>query len=169
MPVRQGLVSRLLDRLRGLFSAGGGPVREPGVGLSSGLSPDVADSEPLARFLRSSKLFSAQKKIVKPAAFLPNPRDGKTSVFRHPGAPAAELWALGCRKLGEDARIHGAGIVRARDARVEGLEVAASEPPPRHANIEGWPTDGDPELQKAARKEAAIALAARAKLLLREP
>ena len=47
-----------------------------------------------------------------------------------------------------------------------GLPVLASEPPPRHANIVGWPRHTDPERQKADRKLLAMTIAASARLLL---
>jgi len=167
--VFRGFISRVLDRLRGKFGLGDRKEMDRRAGLSSGLLVLVADSEPLVRFIKSRNHYSPTKKAVKPAAFLPNPKDGKSSVFRHPCEPVEELWSIGSGELGQNVHIHGAGVIIARAARDEGLEVTASEPPPRHANIENWPTDGDPEIAKAARKEVAIVLAARAKLLLRDP
>ncbi|MFP4192125.1 MAG: hypothetical protein ACLFU6_08665 [Candidatus Hydrogenedentota bacterium] len=137
--------------------------------LPSGLPYDIAGEERLARFLKHKKQFSATNGIVKYAAFLPSHRDGKTSVFRHTGDPAEELWKIGHRELGDQVTVYGAGIIVAFDTRAAGLGVSASEPPPRHANIEGWPTRDDPELAKAAQREVAKALAERAVLLLRQP
>jgi hypothetical protein len=53
--------------------------------LPSGLSEAIEDDENLARFLTSSSQFNAV--MVKPSAFLPNPTDGETSVFRHGSEP----------------------------------------------------------------------------------
>jgi hypothetical protein len=63
--------------------------------------------------------------------------------------------------------LHGAAIVISRDVRAAKLEVLASEPPPRHAAITGWPTDNDPALQKARQKEYALVVARKATLLMR--
>jgi hypothetical protein len=59
--------------------------------LPSGLEEIAADDEDLARYLTSSSQFNAI--MVKPAAFLPNPKDHETSVFRHGSEPRDRLWA----------------------------------------------------------------------------
>lgn len=134
--------------------------------LQSGLPALVGDEEILSRFLNSKKQFSVKKEIVKHSAFLPN-RNGQTSVFRHSGKPSEELWQIGQKELGEDNHIYGAGMVKAGDVRAVPLVVTASEPPPKHADIESWPSVDDPELAKAARKQAAMAVAEHATLLLK--
>ena len=75
--------------------------------LPSGLPEKVADDEPLARFLTSSGQFNQSG--VKPSAFLPNPKDGKTSVFRHEAEPQAALMAIANEHIGSNRRVHGAG------------------------------------------------------------
>jgi hypothetical protein len=125
--------------------------------LPSGLPDQVADDEDLARFLTQSSQYN--KTIVKPAVFLPSVKDRETSVCRHGPEPAQQLWehgriATGTRKL------HGAAIFKAKAVKDTNLEVTPSEPPARHAVIEGWPwIDDNPDLQKAKQKELAILLA----------
>ena len=132
--------------------------------LPSGLSDHVEDHEDLARILTSSSLFNAR--IVKPAAFIPNPRNGETSVFRHSGEPGEDLWQLARQYVLGDRTLHGAAMVKAHQVRAARLDVLASEPPPRHANIVGWPRQPtDPELEKAAQKERALQIAQHANLL----
>lgn len=132
--------------------------------LPSGLPELVADDEPLTRFLTSSRYFSAA--VVKPAAYLPNPKDGCTSVFRQ-GAEAMEV----LRKMAEEhvlgeRTLHGVAICSARHVRDAHLNVVADEPPPRHANIVGWPAvEGDPEQTKARQKECALLIAQHARLV----
>lgn len=93
--------------------------------------------------------------MVKPAALLPNPKDGETSVSRHGPEPSEELWELGLAAAGARP-LYGAAIFEARVVRAAQLEVLADEPPPRHAVIQGWPrVDNDPEFQKAKQKELA--------------
>ena len=128
--------------------------------LPSGLPEEVADDEPLARFLTSSGQFN--QSAVKPSAFLPNPKDGKTSVFRHRAEPQADLIAIANQHIGSNRRVHGVGIVRAGDVRTVQLDVQSQEPPPRHADITNWP----PSIKKARQKEIAILLAQKAKLVL---
>lgn len=132
--------------------------------LLSGLPDIVADDEDLARFLTSSSQFNTQ--MAKPAAFLPSPSDRETSVFRHGSEPRDALWTIGARDMAR--KVHGAAIVKARDVKAAPLEVIATEPPPRHAAITGWPwLDNDPEMQKAQQKELALLVASKAMLLLR--
>ncbi len=130
--------------------------------LPSGLPDSVADEEDLARVLRSSGHYSSS--IVKAAAFLPAPRDMATSVIRHGSEPREELWKLAALFLGIPAR-HGAAICKASVVREQNLQLVPHEPPPRHANIVGWPVNADPELQKAQQKELALAIAAQSELV----
>ncbi len=128
--------------------------------LPSGLPEHVGDEEDIARFLTSSGHFSAT--AVKPAAFLPNPHNGETSVFRHGAQPLESLQAIGKREMGARS-LHGAAIVKASVVREVDLELRAGEPPPLHADIIGWPwQQHDPDLGKAERKEKAALIAQRA-------
>lgn len=133
--------------------------------LASGLPEEVHDEEYLARFLPSSSYFN--RAGIKPSAFLPRDHAVDVSVFRHDGNPRAELWELGDQNLSV-RRIYGVGIVRTGRIRLESMDVAAFEPPPRHANIVGWRLSDDPELQLAMRKEQAAAIAQHAELIERE-
>lgn len=134
--------------------------------LASGLADVVADEEDLARFLTSSSQYRAD--TAKPAAFLPNPRDLETSVFRHGAQPVDALWQLGRQLALGDRSLHGAAIVTARRVREVELDVVATEPPPRHAAIVRWPwLADDPDLQRAQHKELAARLCQQARLVLR--
>ena len=134
--------------------------------LASGLPDIVADDEDLARFLFSSRHYNTQ--MAKPAAFLPSPNDRETSVFRHGAEPRDELWTISARDVLTARTLHGAAIVKAGDVRAAQLDAIASEPPPRHAAITGWPwLDEDPVLQKAQQVERAVQVAGKATLLRR--
>jgi hypothetical protein len=125
--------------------------------LPSGLPDHVDDEEELARFLYQSSHFTTT--IVKPAALLPNPKDGETSVTRHGREPREALWEIGLAAAGS-RKLHGAAVFKACNVRTAQLEVSADEPPPRHAVITHWPwIDNDPELQKAKQKELALLIA----------
>lgn len=134
--------------------------------LPSGLPDLVADEEDLARILRSSGHFSSGR--VKAAAYLPA-RDGATSVIRHGAEPVAALWQLAAETLGPQVSVHGAAVCKAHVFREERLDVVADEPPPRHANVVGWPADTDTELQKAKQKEIALAVASQSRLIEKRP
>lgn len=130
------------------------------VTLPSGLPDVLADDEDIARFLTQSSQFNTT--MVKPAAFLPNPKDRETSVSRHGREPAERLWQIGITAAGERT-LHGAALFKAHVVRNAGLELAADEPPELHAAIRGWPwLDNDPELQKGQQKVRAILIASAA-------
>lgn len=131
------------------------------VALPSGLPEAVADDEDLARVLRSSSHYSSN--CVKASAFIPA-KDAMTSVIRHGAAPVDALWQVAEAVIGSPVT-HGAAICKAAVIRAERLDVVADEPPPRHANITGWPVNADPELQKAQQKEIALAIASRSVLI----
>lgn len=130
--------------------------------LPSGLFELIGDAETLARFLTSSSHFNSHG--VKPGAFLPNPHNGETSVFRHDEQPEERLLKIGQTIVEMSGRsIHGTAFVKAEDVRSITLEIEAFEPPERHANINNWPKDpADRVLQKARQKELALLLADKA-------
>ena len=134
--------------------------------LPSGLPETVHNEEELARFIPSSRQFSKSQMVVKPAALMPNKKNGETSVFRHSKHPSAELWDLADQNI-PDRTVYGAAIFRAEDVRKADLEIVSEEPPPRHANIISWPTDPDPGLQKAKQKETALRITQKSELVLR--
>ena len=125
--------------------------------LPSGLPEHVGDNEPLARFLTSRSQFTST--AVKASAFISNQPDGRASVFRQGADDRDALFRLGRTNLGERV-LHGVAICSARQIRAAELDVTASEPPARHADITGWPSDpANPELAKSRRKEHALVLA----------
>jgi len=135
--------------------------------LPSGLPEVVADDEPLARFLTSRSQFNSL--MVKPGAFMPSPKDGKTSVFRHGAKPQESLLEIARAHAVGERTLHGVAICTAQQVRASELNVVAQEPPPRHANITGWPVAAnDPELTKAQQKERALLIAQHA-VLIRVP
>jgi hypothetical protein len=134
--------------------------------LPSGLPEVVADNEDLARFLTSSGHYNTT--AVRPSAFLPNPNNRETSVFRHGAEPLEELKEIAQTEVGTERKIHGAGIVKAGVIREAKLEVRAKEPPPRHADIINWPwSRDDPDFEKAEQKAVAALIAQKASKLLR--
>ncbi|MFI4914994.1 MAG: hypothetical protein ACIAS6_00630 [Phycisphaerales bacterium JB060] len=135
--------------------------------LPSGLPGVVGDDEDLARFLYASKLVRADGG-VRPAAFMPNPKNGETSVMRHGPTPREALWALAPSR--DTQTLHGAAMVRARVVRENDLRLDANDDPPRHANIVGWPMDGtDPQADKAECKRRALGLASASAFIPADP
>lgn len=135
--------------------------------LSSGLPEKIDDNENLVRFLTSRSQFNTI--MAKPSAFMPNPNNGETSVFRHDMNPQEALWQIGNERIGAERPLYGAAIFKAKDVRKAELEVLSQEPPPRHANITKWPMQAtDPEMRRAECKERAAIIAQHATLLRRE-
>ena len=125
--------------------------------LSSGLTEIIGDDEDLARFLTSSSQFNTLG--ARPSAFLPNPADKAKSVFRHGSQPRESLWRIADEHLVGGQTLHGAAIVKAKHVRSAQLDVVAQEPPPRHANIVGWPwSQTDPAMRKAEHMERALVI-----------
>lgn len=134
--------------------------------LPSGLPDHIDNNEDLARFLTSSGHYNST--AVRPAAFLPNPKNGETSVFRHGAEPLEELKAIAQTEVGTERKIHGAAIVKAGVIREAKLEIRAAEPPPRHADIINWPwSQDDPDFAKAEQRALAVLIAQKASKLLR--
>ncbi len=134
--------------------------------LLSGLPDQVADVEPLARFLTSDSQFNSA--MAKASAFMPGPVDAKTSVFRHALEPLPTLWATADCELGTERRVRAVAMLTTAQVRQAQLDVHADEPPLRHANIAGWPSSADdPEMTRARRKEFALLLAQAAALVRR--
>jgi len=135
--------------------------------LPSGLPEVVAGDEPLARFLTSRSLFNSA--MVKPAAYMPSPKDGNTSVFRHGAEPQKSLLEIAATHVVGERTLHGVAICTAQQVRASELSVVPQEPPPRHANITGWPVvANDPVQTKAQQKERAL-LIAQGAVLIRVP
>lgn len=124
--------------------------------LPSGLPDHVADEEPLVRFLTSDGQFN--KQMAKPPSFMPGPADAKTSVFRQPAEPVDALWETAAREI-PGRHVRAAAVLTAAAVRQATLKVEAEEPPPRHANIAGWPEiANDTDATRAKRKELALQL-----------
>lgn len=119
--------------------------------LASGLPEEVAPAEALAKFILSSSHFSRAHQRVKPAAFVPPPGKG-SSVFR-----ISELSVEDVRDIGRavaSARqpprtLYGHAQLPSKAVFDASLAVVAVEPPPRHADIVGWPGEKDQQLELA--------------------
>lgn len=132
--------------------------------LPSGLAKHVADAEDLARFLTQSNQFGSG--MAKPAALLPNPRHKNTSVFRMAGDPD-QLRRVWSETSTGERQLKAAALFKVLDVRQARLDVNSQEPPPAHANIEGWPwLDSDPDMQKAQQKERAQEIASKTTIIL---
>jgi hypothetical protein len=125
-----------------------------------GEAEQIHRDEPLARFIFSRRHFSPTKEIVKAPAFIPNPDDLQTSVFR-----IYDLIERQIRDVGEDVgrtqipprSPRARGEIKVQSVINVGLGVLPDEPPPRHAEIVGWPRDDKPQQLEIAKLLAAVA------------
>lgn len=110
--------------------------------------PPVDPAEPITRYIFSSSHFSAQNNRVKHNAFMPS--SGETSVYRTHDLPEPDIWAIG-RDISSqrNQQLQARGDLLVSDVVSLSLRVDPSEPPPRHANIIGWPQEKDQVKLKA--------------------
>jgi len=102
----------------------------------------VDSIEILSRFVLQKTYIRADN-TVRPAAFLPNPKNGETSVFRISGIKDNEIWAIGEREVApkQNRSILGRADIIASKVISQELRVIPSEPPEKHADITGWPDE----------------------------
>lgn len=132
--------------------------------LPSGLSCVPKAEETLARALFSDNQFNASG--PKFSAFMPS-GTGKTSVFRKCDHDAVLLRsACDAAASGHGKPAKRVAITTVAHVLAETLSVVPSEPPSRHADIVDWPSNSDPERQKADRKLVAMKIAESARLVL---
>jgi hypothetical protein len=118
----------------------------------------LAPSEILSRFVMQTNWYRPSDNCVRYAAFMPNPKNGETSVFRISGISDRDIWEIGDREVGlkRDKPVLGRADIGVSFVFTKGLNVVPSEPPVRHANIVGWPEE------KSEQTLIALELAARA-------
>lgn len=122
------------------------------------ISPD----EILSRYIFNKKYFSIEKNIVRYNTFMPNPKNGETSVFRTSELDDDKIWDIGkvLEKLRDKTNIGRTDII-ASVVLSKNLEIIPSEPPPLHADIKNWPNE------KSEQKLIAMELAQESKLFLK--
>lgn len=97
---------------------------------------------------------------------MPRDVDRSTSVFRHGAEPIDGLLRIWEANPQPGRNLHGIAICKAADVRAAELDVVPDEPPPRHANIVGWPwDDADPDEAKAKQKKLAGTIAQQANVI----
>ena len=122
----------------------------------------IGDDEKLTRYIFSTRHFSRQSPRVKAEAYMPN--RGEVSVFRIDGLNQAAIWKIGGDvAMKRERTLYARGDTKVNDARKVGLDILQDEPPPRHANLVGWP-----ESDKPRQKVIALQIAAAATLVLME-
>jgi hypothetical protein len=133
------------------------------LGFIPGAFKAILPEEPLTRYLPHSNCFKRSPKRVTLHAFMPAPKDKRTSVFRTTGLTDASIRELGDLTLTgrKDATLYGRADVAAREAFRLKLIVERDLIPSRHVNIAGWS-----QQDKALNKLLAMKLADLASLTL---
>ena len=86
------------------------------------------------------------------------PCRGEVSVFRIDGLRPTRIWEIGeeiAKK--RTGTLYARGDIKAREVRHYSLDILPAEPPPRHANIIGWPENDKPRQKLIALQLAAVA------------
>ena len=121
--------------------------------MSDSLLQDVDPQDRISRYLLLQKSFDAKAQIVFAQAFKP-PRPTKdfpvrqTSVYRTQGVGEGEIWELGDRYVTllhpKHWPVLGRADVTAKDVSDADLTIVPHpDPHPRHADIEGWPSQDE--------------------------
>ena len=118
--------------------------------------PTPTEALPLSRFAFTRKWISRADGgfRLKYHAFMPRSAHGRPlelSLFRVDGLTDAQIWEHGRRHaLPPDRNFHGRGDVTLDMVDATGpLRLEFDEPPPRHANVVGWPKERDQQLALA--------------------
>ena len=86
------------------------------------------------------------------------PSHGEVSVFRTEGLEETAIWDIGSSVAAKRERtLHARGDTKASEIMKLGLKISPSEPPPRHANLVGWPENDKPRQKLIALQVAAVA------------
>jgi hypothetical protein len=121
--------------------------------MSDSLLQDVDPQDRISRYLLLQKSFDAKAQIVLAQAFKP-PRPTKdfplrqTSVYRTQGVGEGEIWELGDRYVTllhpKHWPVLGRADLTAKDVSDADLTIVPHpNPHPRHADIEGWPSQDE--------------------------
>ena len=115
-----------------------------------------SEALPLSRFAFTKRWISKAGGgfRLKYHAFMPRSAHGRPlelSVFRVDGLTEAQIWEHGRRHVLPAGRnFHGRGDVTLEVVDAAGpLRLELNEPPPRHANVVGWPKERDQQLALA--------------------
>lgn len=119
-------------------------------------SAQVDPEEQISRYLLRPKLFDISTKTVFAQAFNP-PRMApecpvrQTSVYRTEGCHEQEIWEIGDEYVTKLHRQHFPVLARAdltaKHILNRSLQIVPHpDPHPRHADIEGWPSDEETEM-----------------------
>lgn len=121
--------------------------------MSDYFSQEVDPQERISRYLLLQKSFDAKAQIVFAQAFKPPKPTEKfpvrqTSIYRTQSIEEREIWEIGDRYATERHSKHWPVLGRAdltvQDVFDANLTIVPNpDPHPRHADIEGWPSQDE--------------------------
>ncbi len=130
--------------------------------LTGSFHASLGQSDPLARFSVSRRMFIRARGEVKASAFLPRFDPGTnewaTSVFRIGGLSEQAIRTLQARHVPapKGRTMYGRAEILTSIVKRHGLDVKLDNAPPRHTDIVSWP-DSKPEQKSVAQQLAADA------------
>ena len=113
----------------------------------------LKNDEELSRFIFSRRHIRADS-TLRPAAFIPDPKTLRFSVYRTTGCKTKVIWRIHDTHVasvrGKSA--YGRGVVFVHGVKSYGLEIDLNGVlHPRHADIVAWPDDPREQLKVAAK------------------
>jgi hypothetical protein len=104
--------------------------------------PDpVTKFESLSRFIFDKGLIRPDN-TLRHTMFMPNKKNGETSVFRISEIPEEQIWNIAVDIAKKKIKqLFGRADILASKVFSKELQVVPKEPPPKHANIIVWPDD----------------------------
>ncbi|WP_126457164.1 hypothetical protein [Sulfuriflexus mobilis] len=115
----------------------------------------IAHREPISRYIFNKRHFRRLKGTVEYGAFLPNPKNNETSVFRVKGLSEDRIWNIGFNHVAKDrieslksrADILSTDISILSDNVLSVVKETSSHK--LHANIVGWPSEDHEQIMLA--------------------
>ncbi|MBI5970338.1 MAG: hypothetical protein HY884_04220 [Deltaproteobacteria bacterium] len=105
----------------------------------------IDNSELLTRYLFEKNHFAGTDGRVKYGAFMPKQNEGtllyETSVFRTLGLLDDGIWKIGLEFAQGDRKLKGRADITVQAVEDSRLQAIKKEPPERHADIVGWPSE----------------------------
>ena len=108
----------------------------------------ISSSENLTRYIFQKKYYRPSNNTIKYNAFLPNPNNGDTSVFRISNLSDNEIWNIG-KNIRYDKIVIGRADIIASIVLSKNLKIIPSEPPRHHADISDWPNNRSEQIMIA--------------------
>ncbi len=108
----------------------------------------ISSSENLTRYIFQKKYYRPSNNTIKYNAFLPNPNNGDTSVFRISNLSDNEIWNIG-KNIRYDKIVIGRADIIASIVLSKNLKIIPSEPLRHHADISDWPNNRSEQIMIA--------------------